>query len=45
MLGVLDYLDRRYGGVEGYLEAAGVTQAEMTQIREHLTAPADDTHG
>ena len=37
MLSLLEYLDREYGGVEGYLEAAGVTQADMAQIREHLT--------
>jgi hypothetical protein len=38
MLNLLEYLDARYGGVEGYLEAAGVTQADMAQIRQHLTA-------
>ena len=29
MEGVLAYLDREYGGVEGYLEAARVTREEM----------------
>ena len=33
---LLDYLDRHYGGVEGYLYAAGVTQSDMEQIRKHL---------
>ncbi|MEO8289300.1 MAG: tyrosine-protein phosphatase [Chloroflexota bacterium] len=41
MLGVLDYLDQEYGGVEAYLKSAGVTQADITQIREHLIAPAE----
>jgi protein-tyrosine phosphatase len=38
MLSLLDYLDREYGSVEGYLETAGATQADMARIREHLTA-------
>jgi protein tyrosine/serine phosphatase len=37
MLGLLEFLDLHYGGVEGYLDAAEVTQADMAQIREHLT--------
>lgn len=40
MAALLAYLDQHYGGVEGYLEACGVTQAEMAQVREHLLAPA-----
>lgn len=44
MAGLLDYLDQHYGGVEGYLEACGVTRAEMEQIREHLIAPAEDSN-
>ncbi|HEY0071229.1 MAG TPA: tyrosine-protein phosphatase [Chloroflexia bacterium] len=40
MAGLLAYLDQHYGGVEGYLEACGVTQDEMAQIRKHLIAPA-----
>jgi protein tyrosine/serine phosphatase len=36
--GLLDYLDREYGGAEGYLEAAGVTRDEMARVREHLVA-------
>jgi protein tyrosine/serine phosphatase len=42
MHAVLDYLDRAYGGVEGYLEASGVTPAEMEQIRKHLITTAGD---
>jgi protein-tyrosine phosphatase len=45
MLALLAYLDQHYGGVEGYLEACGVTQDEMAQIRMHLTAPAYDADG
>jgi len=45
MLGLLEHLDREYGGVEGYLEAVGVTQEEMAAIRTHLIAPADDPTG
>jgi protein-tyrosine phosphatase len=37
MYGVLAHLDREYGGVEGYLKAAGVTQAEIEKIHDHLT--------
>jgi protein-tyrosine phosphatase len=44
MRGVLDFLDRNYGGPEGYLDAAGVPGSCITQIRKHLvaTANADD---
>ena len=45
MLGLLEHLDREYSGVEGYLEAAGVTQEEMAAIRTQLIAPADDPTG
>lgn len=41
MRGVLDFLDREYGGPEGYLQAAGVSQSCITQIRHHLIAPAE----
>jgi protein-tyrosine phosphatase len=37
--GLLDYLDTAHGGVAGYLAATGVTQNEMAQVRERLTAP------
>jgi protein-tyrosine phosphatase len=42
MEGLLAYLDREYGGVEGYLASCGVTQAEMMQINKHLITPPDD---
>ena len=41
MHAVLDYLDRVYGGAEGYLLAAGVGEAGIAQVREHLASPAD----
>jgi protein-tyrosine phosphatase len=41
MQGVLEYLDSHYGGVEAYLEAAGVSQASMAEIRKYLIAPDD----
>jgi len=40
MQGMLDFLDRQYGGVEGYLRSAGVTQAGLAEIRKHLVEPA-----
>ncbi len=36
MLGVLETLDERYGGVEGYLQAAGVDDEALTAIRARL---------
>jgi protein-tyrosine phosphatase len=36
MLGVLDMLDERYGGVEGYLRAAGVADREVAAVRDRL---------
>jgi protein tyrosine/serine phosphatase len=36
MLGVLESLDDRYGGVEGYLRAAGVDDAELARIHTRL---------
>jgi hypothetical protein len=36
MLGVLETLDERYGGVEGYLRAAGVHDEELATIRARL---------
>jgi protein-tyrosine phosphatase len=36
MLGVLETLDERYGGVEGYLLAAGVDERELETIRLRL---------
>lgn len=36
MVGVFAELERRYGGVEPYLRAAGVTDAELALVRERL---------
>jgi protein-tyrosine phosphatase len=44
MANLLAYLDQHYGGVEGYLEACGVTQEEMAQVRKHLLAPTSDAN-
>lgn len=38
MHAMLDYLDRQYGGVEGYLLVAGVSEADMQQVRKHLVS-------
>jgi len=43
MHAMLDYLDQQYGGVEGYLRAAGVTEAEIARIRDRLVTPRDRT--
>ncbi|MDQ6695714.1 MAG: tyrosine-protein phosphatase [Chloroflexota bacterium] len=42
MRDALSYLDQEYGGVEAYLQTAGVTRAEVARIRRYLTAPADN---
>ena len=36
MLKVLDYLERRYGGVEGYVRAIGLGDAEIEKIRRAI---------
>ena len=36
MTGVLSELQCRYGGVEGYLRDAGVTEAELERVRTRL---------
>ena len=41
MLDVLAGLEERYGGVEGYLLAAGVSRADLERLRERLLAPAE----
>ena len=41
MLEVLAGLERRYGGVERYLLAAGVAPADLERLRERLLAPPD----
>ena len=40
MLEVLDRLEDRYGGVEGYLRAAGVAPEDVARLRARLVAPA-----
>jgi Tyrosine phosphatase family len=37
---VLDRLEDRYGGVEGYLLAAGVAPQDLARLRARLVAPA-----
>jgi protein-tyrosine phosphatase len=37
ILGVLDHLQQRWGGVEGYLEAAGVEAADIDRLASKLT--------
>lgn len=36
MHATLDYLDKAYGGVSAYLHAAGLTEAELQQLRDRL---------
>jgi len=45
MLEVLEGLTRRYGGVERYLAAAGVSPAELDTLRERLLAPPGQAAG
>jgi protein-tyrosine phosphatase len=37
IVGVLEHLDQRWGGVEGYLEAAGMAAADVSTLRSKLT--------
>ncbi len=37
ILGVLDHMDRKWGGVEGYLDAAGMTGANIERVGARLT--------
>ena len=37
IVGVLDHLETRWGGVEGYLEAAGMSAADVSTLRSKLT--------
>lgn len=39
ILGALDHLDQRWGGVEQYLLAGGVSPAEIERIQAKLTGP------
>jgi len=36
ILGVLDHLDKKWGGVDGYLEAAGMTSANIDRLTTRL---------
>jgi protein-tyrosine phosphatase len=36
IVGVLEHIDQRWGGVEGYLGAAGVSPADIAQLRSKL---------
>ncbi len=38
IVGVLEHLDQRWGGVEGYLESAGMSATEITRLRSKLTS-------
>jgi protein tyrosine/serine phosphatase len=40
MVQTLDELDRRYGGVEQYLRAAGLTDEQLDRLRSRLAATA-----
>jgi protein-tyrosine phosphatase len=39
MVRVLEEIERRYGGVDDYLRAAGVDDAQLARLRERLVAP------
>ena len=39
MVSVLDEIERRYGDVETYLRAAGLTETQIAGLRERLAAP------
>lgn len=45
MVRLLDYLDQTYGGVVGYLAAAGVPETDLAQIQAYLLVPVTDTTG
>jgi protein-tyrosine phosphatase len=36
IVGVLEHIEKRWGGVEGYLAAAGVSPADIAQLRSKL---------
>jgi protein-tyrosine phosphatase len=36
IVGVMEYLDQRWGGVEGYLKSAGLSQADISQLKSKL---------
>lgn len=39
IVGVLEHLEQRWGGAEGYLDAAGVDAADLTRLRAKLSTP------
>jgi hypothetical protein len=43
--GVLEYLDREYGGVADYLRAQGLTDEQLTALRERLREPGSGAGG
>ncbi len=36
MLGALDHIDSRWGGIEAYLGAAGVPSVDIARVQEKL---------
>ena len=38
MLRVLEHLDEKYGGVEAYLRSGGMTDDQLSALRERLVA-------
>jgi protein-tyrosine phosphatase len=38
IVGVLEHIDKRWGGVEGYLEAAGMPATDISNLRSKLTS-------
>ena len=36
IVGVLEHIDKKWGGVEGYLKAAGMSAADISQLRSKL---------
>jgi protein-tyrosine phosphatase len=38
MLSTLDYVNQKWGGVEGYLEAAGLTSSTIARLQSKLTS-------
>jgi protein-tyrosine phosphatase len=36
IVGVLEHIDKRWGGVKGYLDAAGTSQADISQLQAKL---------
>ena len=38
IVGVMEHIDERWGGVEGYLEAAGMAPADISTLRSKLTS-------